>query len=244
MSIYCKEGRGLRFSGFFQKPRKSRVLALKVSAGFEPHLPPNKSCTQNKLNKLVVNITMEVLSTPEAYFEWVHQEMRRAYVKKKHPYRIVVLSTFGNEYPKSRNVVLRNYGANRTFEVYTDSRSNKVAELIQHPESSLLFWDSKKNIQVRIATRAEIAHNNSTTEAIWKKLAPRQREEYLKAAPSGKTIESPQEFHNLLEVEMNHFSILQLTPYFWDILHLSAEGHRRVGVRKEAENWTAEWIMP
>lgn len=187
---------------------------------------------------------MEVLSNPDAYFVRVHQEMRRAYIKKKHPFRIVVLTTFGNEYPKSRNVILRNYSADHTLEVYTDSRSNKVAELIQNPKSSLLFWDAKKNIQIRINTRAEIVHNNPTTEAIWKKLAPRQREEYLKKEPSGKTIETPKEFHNHLEEESNHFSIIQCTPYYWDILHLSSEGHRRVGVKQEVQSWAAEWIMP
>lgn len=187
---------------------------------------------------------MELLASPEKYFEEIHQELRKAYVKKDHPFRFVVLSSFGDRFPRSRNVVLRKYDSDFRFWIYTDSRSNKVAELIQHPENTLLFWDSKKKIQVRINTTAEIIHNNKETAEIWKTLSFNQKKEYLKMEPSGKHIKSPEIFDKHQKEDAQYFCVLQFTPLKWDVLHLHREGHRRVEVLKDANGWNAQWIMP
>jgi pyridoxine/pyridoxamine 5'-phosphate oxidase len=187
---------------------------------------------------------MELFASPEKYFEEIHQELRKAYVKRNHPFRFVVLSSLGNRYPGSRTVVLRKYFSDHRFWVYTDSRSNKVAELIQNPNATLLFWDAKKKIQIRINVTTEVLHNNEDAEAVWNSLAPKQKEEYLKEEPSGKSIDSPDVFHHHQEEDSRNFTILQFTPKNWDILHLHREGHRRVEVKPSAKGWIPEWIMP
>lgn len=188
---------------------------------------------------------MDVLNSPQGYFDWVHQEMRKAYLHRKHPWRFVCFSTIGAEGPESRMVVLRKYTVESHFHIFTDSRSKKVAQIMQNRSAHLLFWHDPKKLQVRIKATVELHHQNELTRETWSALHPGQREEYLKEQPPGKQIDEPGAFHEKTDAtNSSRFVVLEVKPQAWDLLHLHSDGHRRVEVLKATDGWQAEWVMP
>ncbi|MEM6830901.1 MAG: pyridoxamine 5'-phosphate oxidase family protein, partial [Bacteroidota bacterium] len=86
-------------------------------------------------------------------FETVKHEIHRATLDKKHPFRFVVLSTFGSSI-SSRYVVLRKVSENFHPIIYTDLRSQKVGDIRSHKSIQLLFYHPQKRVQVVISGEA------------------------------------------------------------------------------------------
>ena len=59
----------------------------------------------------------------------IFNELRKGALKKKHPFKNVVLTTVSNVIPKARWVVFRKLTSEGKIYIYTDGRSDKVKEL-------------------------------------------------------------------------------------------------------------------
>ena len=80
--------------------------------------------------------------------------------QKNHPFSCFVLSTVDiNNYPNSRNVILRSFDSNKlNFSIYTDLRSKKVNDLKNSKSVQLLFYDSIDLFQIIV--RGELMDKN------------------------------------------------------------------------------------
>ena len=87
-------------------------------------------------------------------------ELMRSNVDRKHPFRNCVLATVFKEKVNQRTVIHRKFYHNNTSLIYTDSRSKKVKQLEANPISSLLFYDTKKQLQVSVAGLISIHDND------------------------------------------------------------------------------------
>ena len=74
------------------------------------------------------------------------KQLASALKHKKHPFRYFTMTTIAEDgSPHSRMVVLRGFNPDQfTLTIHTDSRSNKVKELLNDPRAEFLFYDSKQ----------------------------------------------------------------------------------------------------
>jgi pyridoxamine 5'-phosphate oxidase len=178
----------------------------------------------------------------------IWEELARATVDRRHAWRYCVLATVKTKgrvdvaldeareealgvplsAASARIVVLREVAAStRTLTVFTDSRSDKVAELTPHPHATLLFWHPRRMWQVRAQARVTILHEGERREQIWSRIkeSPSSRD-YLSALPPGAPLSS-----SVLSTEKeHHFAILDATVQAFDSLELRPDGHCRYRV--------------
>lgn len=89
--------------------------------------------------------------------EQVWLRLGRGVGDRKADARHPIFSTIGAGGPEARVVVLRQADrAAATISVYTDMRSAKINTLAQEPRVSLLVWEQKARLQIRLHVQAEI----------------------------------------------------------------------------------------
>ncbi|MCC5940415.1 MAG: pyridoxamine 5'-phosphate oxidase family protein [Balneolaceae bacterium] len=112
------------------------------------------------------NITPES-SLKKAWNE-VLNEVRKAISEAQHPFRYVTLATVDNmNSPQQRMVVLRDFNEKSEFLIYTDSRSDKVAEIMKNNSVSLLFYHSEMRLQLRVTGSAAIIQSGEEFDKEW-----------------------------------------------------------------------------
>lgn len=170
------------------------------------------------------------------------------------PLRKPVLATIAEgDAPSLRTVILRSVDeAGRTLGFFTDARSPKVAELTQNPRASLLFYDPRCDMQLRLTGTVEIRLGD---EAAWTRAAPPSRRAYLVTAPPGTP--SPEPVSGLpadaegvipplerLEEGRVNFALIAFRVEESDMLVLSRAGNRRARFRHGGGREQAEWLVP
>src|SRR4051812_21579125 len=101
------------------------------------------------------------LTTLDAIEAAVWIELSRAPRDKAHAWRTPVLASVdGSVSPPradARTVVLREVDEpNRRLVFFTDSRSPKAAQIVAHPDATLVFWSAAMNWQLRCAAQLSI----------------------------------------------------------------------------------------
>lgn len=76
-----------------------------------------------------------------------------------------VFGTFGKDYPKLRNVVLRQYEDNKII-LYTHSKSQKVEEILKDSRSSICWYSKKHSIQIQFYGRTQLIPPDEHKESI------------------------------------------------------------------------------
>ena len=102
------------------------------------------------------------------------------------PFHIPVFICGNKNKPDGRIVVLRGVDKKeKKIWFHSDIRSNKVKILKSNPDATLLFYDKKEKIQLRISVISKINFQNDITEKAWKKTAHMSRQCYLGEKPPG-----------------------------------------------------------
>src|SRR5450631_3332565 len=77
-------------------------------------------------------------------------ELERAVAHTEHPWRTPVLATIAHDVADARTVVLREVDVRqRQLLIYTDERAGKVAQLLKHPNGTLVMWSPQLGWQLR-----------------------------------------------------------------------------------------------
>jgi hypothetical protein len=170
------------------------------------------------------------------------------------PLRKPSLATIGLEgEPALRTVILRTADiGRRRLGFFTDARSPKVAQIGKEPRASVLFYDPRCDMQLRLSGRMEVRIGD---EAAWAGAAPASRRAYLVVAPPGTS--SPKPVSGLpadaegiipplerLEEGRPNFAFLEFFFAEADIVLFSRAGNRRARIRYEADDGHAEWLVP
>ena len=78
------------------------------------------------------------------------------------------LSTFINKKISSRTVVLREFNKEQRFlRFHTDSRSNKINQIINQPSSAIHGYDPSLKIQIRLNGQIKIHQNDEISKNAW-----------------------------------------------------------------------------
>ena len=173
-------------------------------------------------------------------------ELRKGAVQKKHPFHQLVFSTIKGDQAESRWVVFRKLTSDNHFLVFTDARSEKVEELRQNPNTTLLFYHPRQGLQVRIKGKAQLHHRDQLTTTYWPgvKGSPGAKS-YQSVQSPGHPIDSIEEGKSCdAELDDTHFMIIEVMPQQIEVLQLDREQHIRVGFEKVGDDWKGMFLVP
>lgn len=165
----------------------------------------------------------------------VWQRLGRGVADRHAPARHPVLATIGADGGEARVVVLR--GVDRaagTLEIHTDAASSKVAELRANPNATLLIWDQKARLQIRLRVAASITEGDPKA---WARVPDTARGVYGGTPPPGEPIATPEA--HAPNPTPARFAVLTCRIHEIETLTL-AEPHRRARFRDAK----AQWIAP
>lgn len=160
----------------------------------------------------------------------IAERLRGAADSRKGPWRTPVLSTVGAGGPNARVVVIRSIEpAARRIEIFTDSRSAKLAEIAADPRVALTFWDPDAHEQLRIAAVARTVEDTALVDARWEAIGPVGQALYGDG-PAAAT--------------RGRFVVIEAVWSLWDWLWIGATPHRRARITWERGAPQGRWIAP
>jgi pyridoxamine 5'-phosphate oxidase len=198
------------------------------------------------------------LETAQAIKARIWQELERASRDRHHEWRTPVLASIDLvQQPSARTVVLREVNLQeKCFEIYSDRRSPKIAELKQHPGALLHFWSKRLQWQLRVAVKVHVLESGPDVESRWDRLKlTAAARDYLSPHPPGSLMEKPAEpsaekmaglllakgMEPALHKEVDHnFCLVRAGFVEMDWLELNVAGHRRA--RFSVDEW--QWLLP
>lgn len=155
-----------------------------------------------------------------------------------------------------RIVVLRGINKNKTnIWFHSDIRSNKIKTLKNNPYGTLLFYNKKEKIQLRVFGKVNIHHKNNFTEESWKKTAHMSRQCYLGKEPPGSNSLIPtsglsEEIDNSKytieesEIGYENFCVIEVIIETIEWLYLASKGHRRAFFNFKNDHVEKKWLIP
>ena len=168
------------------------------------------------------------------------RELGRAPRDKHHEWRTPVLATRDGDSADARTVVLREVDEPaRTLRVFTDSRSAKVAQLLAHPQGTLVMWSSRLSWQLRLRVALQVEIDGLALASRWAKLklSPGAQDYLSPLAPGSVLDGSPAPAP--MTHDRGHFAMISIEVQSIDWLELHAEGHRRACFDAAGARWLA-----
>lgn len=177
--------------------------------------------------------------------EEIWKTLVRATVDKKHPWRVVGFSTSGPNGPQVRSVILRGVKpAERQLLFFTDSRSQKMADIAHDARVALLFWNPRSNTQLRVCGNAAPEASELIVNGHWERIPDYARNDYATLSAPGTALHTAVAGIELSAARDN-FSVLKVTVEKMELLQLSRDGHVRVAFLRDTEGvWIESGLVP
>ncbi len=159
--------------------------------------------------------------------------------------------------PSQRVMILRECDwQGRRLRFHTDARADKVAQIQNAPQLSVLIYDDTAKLQLRITGTAHISAGGAA-DAAWHESTPFARRCYMAQAAPGSISEGPTSGlpdwiegaqpteEQLVPVQAN-FAMLHCQFDRIEWLFLANKGHRRAVFSWDdaAQDWTSNWLVP
>ncbi|MEQ9299421.1 MAG: pyridoxamine 5'-phosphate oxidase family protein [Cyclobacteriaceae bacterium] len=175
----------------------------------------------------------------------VSHELHRGALDRNHPFRFVNLSTLNQQNVNARLVVLRAVQEDLSFIIFTDKRSQKVADLTKNEAATLLFWHAGKKMQVSITGKAELHNQDALAEEYWSGISIEGRKAYGSRLAPAETVERPEQAHDWPnEIGSEFFSVIVVRPVKMEVLQLHKLSHYRAHFKHHKGEWGGDWLVP
>lgn len=176
--------------------------------------------------------------------ELARVELFRSNVDRKHPFRLLYLSTWG-EYPEVRIVVKRNIDPYLNFTFFTDSRSPKVEQIRNNPKVSALFYHPKKKLQIRLYGQAILIDEGHGDFDRYLQAVKQSSslQDYTTIQAPGSALKLEAEAASLFGKEI-YFLAVEIQAQKLDILQLGRENHRRSVFLRQGYEWSEQVLVP
>ena len=171
-------------------------------------------------------------------------------------FHIPVFITGKNNISDGRIVVLRGINEKeKKIWFHSDIRSHKIKILKSNPLGTLLFYDKKEKIQLRITGKVKINYQNNVTKNSWEKTSHMSRQCYLGKNARGSEYEIPtsgltENIDNSKytieesEIGYNNFCVVEIFVNTIEWLYLAAKGHRRAIFSINNNLIKKKWLIP
>ena len=169
----------------------------------------------------------------------------------------VLISVSADGLAQGRTVVLRAFNRQqRQLKIYTDVRSEKVAQLRTQPVCTLVAYQPNPMIQLRLKTNAVVNHNNEITRESWAVMPGPNRCNYLTdpnpgsisvKATDGRPIINAESVptNDENEIAYSHFSVIVFVINELEWLYLPRRGHRRAQfIWDRTNSLQSNWLIP
>ena len=180
--------------------------------------------------------------------EKIWSELKDSLIISGHPFHIFSLSTINNNFPDSRNVVLRSINKDKSYITFhTDKRSNKIIQIKDNNNVCCLFYDKTNKIQLKIYGKISIVEDKQIIFDTWSKSKDMSKVCYLNKFSPGTPMKDSKEYilerDNIsLNEGIKNFCILKINISIIDWLNLNHKGHERLLI--DIINNKKEWIAP
>jgi pyridoxine/pyridoxamine 5'-phosphate oxidase len=142
-------------------------------------------------------------------------------------------------------VVLRQLNKDLQMICYTDSRTEKVAQINKNPDVCLVLYHQEERCQVKIKGKARVACDNEESEKHWKNVQPKAQGAYQSLLAPKTPIQKPKQgWEQDSEKQSRFFSVLFIIPEQVECLQLSGGNHLRIAFEKGKEDWIPTWLVP
>jgi len=184
-------------------------------------------------------------SSQKEIWSIIRKHLHQGATDPKHPFHFVNLCTLDSQQPDCRYVVLREVDEDLQLFFYTDSRSEKVAQISKNPNVSLLFYYAEERCQVKINGKAQICSNKEMLAEHWNNVLPEAQKAYQSVLAPKKPISQPEEgWEQEKGYQSKYFSVMTILPEQIECLQLDREGHLRIAFEKENKAWVSAWLVP
>lgn len=184
------------------------------------------------------------------------KQLQSAPARKQDGFKTMTLATHAlDESVDARTVVLREVDeTHHRLWFHTDVRARKILQLEAFPNAILLFWDDKRQVQLRLQVETVIHINDEVADAQWQKLWVGSRKMYLSEQKPGSEVEHPypgfpQSLGDGLPSEADseagrrHFAVVECRVLNLEYLHLSRSGQARALFVYEPDV-SHSWLAP
>lgn len=189
------------------------------------------------------------LSAAEIW-ERLTAELAAAAASARHPLHLLTVATVGADgSPAARTVVLRGFDADRReLRFHTDIRSPKAAQLARDGRLALHWYDARARLQIRIAARATVHHQDETARAAWLASQPMSRACYGSAAAPGTPLQNipgpPEPLAADDPTGLTNFAVVCCRFTAVELLALHASGHERIRLELDGPLPTRTILAP
>ena len=169
----------------------------------------------------------------------------------------VLISVSADGLAQGRTVVLRAFNRQqRQLKIYTDVRSEKVAQLRTQPVCTLVAYQPNPMIQLRLKTNTIVTHNNEITREAWAVMPGPNRCNYLTdpnpgsisaKATDGRPVINAESVptNDENEIAYSHFSVIVFAINELEWLYLPRRGHRRAQfIWDRTNSLQSNWLIP
>lgn len=177
--------------------------------------------------------------------------LSRGVVDRRSAFHTPGLVTLGQDgFPEARTVVLRGFDPDAgSVTIHTDRRSRKIPEVIANRRVSLLFYDARLKIQVRLKGEAVVHMGDEAARQSWERTPAASRTCYLTARAPGTASAVPlsglEDSSGSESQGFDNFAVVTVTISSLEWLYLSANGHRRARLSwNGGELEQASWLVP
>jgi len=181
--------------------------------------------------------------TKDEIWQEIKDELQKGASEKVHPFHYFTIATLGvDKFARLRLVSLRNVSNDLKLTFFTDKRSKKVLHIKENNRISLLFYDPKRLVQLRIEAIASINANQFEIKKSWEEVDTESRKDYITKDAPGSSLESPELLQYLKEGD--YFSLVEIDPFRIEYLKLKNTGHLKIKFSKNDKGWGSEYLVP
>lgn len=152
-----------------------------------------------------------------------------------------VLATSENGKPRRRTVVLRKTLLDTSLVINTDKRTPKIKDIQNNAEFSALFYDSKKQLQLRIEGKAELITDTVQIARYWHTIQASSRKDYTTNSAPGNPVINPDDIP--YKSEENYFCPVKLILNKIEYLRLQRPNHVRILFSRIYTDWSGEFLV-
>ena len=172
----------------------------------------------------------------------IQNELIASVSKKDHPFKYFSLATLNENIPTSRTVVLRDTFSDFSLVFYTDSRTEKVRQILNNPQVSALFYNPDDLIQLRLEGTAEIEADQKVLKNHWNSIPEKSRKDYITKRAPGSQIKNPDDIDYINND--NHFCMVTIKTNKIEYLQLKRPNHIRAQFHNTENSWKGTFLVP
>jgi pyridoxamine 5'-phosphate oxidase len=176
----------------------------------------------------------------------------RAVQDRHSPFHTPVVANVGsNGFPHMRTMVLREANPlTRIIRFHTDVRSEKATDFRINPRVSVIGYDAKAKVQIRLEGRASVHHQDPLALKAWEDSKCMSQVCYGISPASGTLIKAGDAYSlpgvgDDLGLGKAHFCVVCIQVNTLEWLYLASHGHRRLRCTYDEQGHVqTDWLVP